>query len=208
MIILRSKLFFEYGITSQDISNYAFGNNLSKKDAYNALKQQRSNVGVAQNAFKDNDKSTFKASVLQGSKDANGKLAQGVVGQSGGGNFTVTSNKTSSAQQAVQAQQAHAANTNRAWADKNKYANIKKQNQAFTKGQQSGFQQGQQSVGLKQGAMNTWNNMSKGQKIGAGVAAGAAAIGATAMIANSIKNKRKAKEAEERAKAAEAKARY
>ena len=205
MIILRSKLFFEYGITSQDISNYAFGNNLSKKDAYNALKQQRSNVGVAQNAFKDNDKSTFKASVLQGSKDANGKLAQGVVGQSGGGNFTVTSNKTSSAQQAVQAQQAHAANTNRAWADKNKYANIKKQNQAFTKGQQSGFQQGQQSVGLKQGAMNTWNNMSTAGKIGVG----AAAIGGTALIASSIiNNKRKAKEAEERAKKAEAKARY
>ena len=70
------------------------------------------------------------------------------------------------------------------------------------------YKAGQNSVGLKQGAMNTWNNMSKGQKIGAGVAAGAAAIGATAMIANSIKNKRKAKEAEERAKSAEARARY
>ncbi len=70
------------------------------------------------------------------------------------------------------------------------------------------YKAGQNSVGLKQGAMNTWNNMSKGQRIGAGVVAGAAAIGTTAMIANSIKNKRKAKEAEERARAAEAKARY
>ena len=70
------------------------------------------------------------------------------------------------------------------------------------------YKAGQNSAGLKQGAMNTWNNMSKGQRIGTGVAAGAAAIGATAMIANSIKNKRKAKEADERAKAAEARARY
>ena len=70
------------------------------------------------------------------------------------------------------------------------------------------FQAGQNSVGLKQGAMNTWNNMSTAGKIGTGVAAGALALGTTAMVANSIKNKRKAKEAEERAKAAEARARY
>ena len=53
--------------------------------------------------------------------------------------------------------------------------------------------------------MNTWNNMSTAGKIGVG----AAAIGGTALIASSIiNNKRKAKEAEERAKKAEAKARY
>ena len=69
-----------------------------------------------------------------------------------------------------------------------------------TRSTNNAFQQGQQSVGLKQGAMNTWNNMSTTGK----VATGAAALGTTALIAGSIiKNKRKAKEAEEKAKAAQ-----
>lgn len=190
MVILRQRIFFDFGLTSKDIDDYAFGHNMSKADAYKALKENRAQQGVAQTAYKDMDKSTFKGSVLQGSKDADGKLAQGVVGQSGGGNFTVTKNKASASAQAVQAQQAHAANENRVWADKNKYANIKKQNQAFNKGQQTGFQQGQQSVGLKQGALNTWNNMSTAGK----VATGAAVAGTAALL---IRNRQKRKEAEE-----------
>lgn len=62
------------------------------------------------------------------------------------------------------------------------------------KGQATGFQQGKNSVGIKQGAINTWNKMSTGQQIATGAVAGTALVGATALA---LRNRRKRKEAEE-----------
>lgn len=183
--ILKRKIFFDFGITSKDISDYAFGHNLSTKDAYEQLKTQRSNAGVAQTAFKDFDKSTFKGSVLRGSQDAGGKLAQGVTGVTDAGNFTVTQNKTSAAQQAVQSQQAHMANDNRWWADKNKQANLRKQEQAFKKGQKSVLQGNNVQKGVDLYNRFRWNNMGTFGK--AAVIGGGALLGAK--LISSMNNK-------------------
>ena len=56
-----------------------------------------------------------------------------------------------------------------------------------------GVKKGQQSVGIKQGAINTWNGMSRNQQIATGAIAGTALIGGAALIA---RNRKKRKEAE------------
>lgn len=62
------------------------------------------------------------------------------------------------------------------------------------KGYNQGFQKGASSVGIKQGAINTWNSLSTGQKIGVG-ALGTAAIALPAIAISRANNKRR--EAEE-----------
>lgn len=62
------------------------------------------------------------------------------------------------------------------------------------KGYNKGFQKGASSVGIKQGAINTWNGLSTGQKIGVG-ALGTAAIALPAIAISRANNKRR--EAEE-----------
>jgi hypothetical protein len=193
MILLRQKIFFEYGLTSSDIKDYATKNNMSVKAAKDALYEQRKSAGVAQSAYKDTDKSSFRASVLQGSKDADGKLAQGVLGKSGGGNFTVSKNKASASAQAVKAQQQSAANPNREWAAKARQTNLNKQQQAYNKGQVTGYKQGQQSVGILGGAKNTWNSMNNTQK---GLAIGGTAAVLAGGAALAIRNRNKRKQAE------------
>lgn len=64
----------------------------------------------------------------------------------------------------------------------------------FVKGYNKGFQKGASSVGIKQGAINTWNGLSTGQKIGVG-ALGTAAIALPAIAISIANNKRR--EAEE-----------
>lgn len=49
------------------------------------------------------------------------------------------------------------------------------------------------SVGIKQGAINTWNNMSTGQRIATGAIASTALVGGAALLA---RNRQKRKEAE------------
>lgn len=62
------------------------------------------------------------------------------------------------------------------------------------KGYNKGFQKGASSVGIKQGAINTWNGLSTGQKIGVG-ALGTAAIALPAIAISRANTKRR--EAEE-----------
>lgn len=62
---LKRKLFFDYGITSKEISAYAKQNKMKVGDAYAALKQQRSQAGVGVEAFKQGDKSTIKGADLR-----------------------------------------------------------------------------------------------------------------------------------------------
>ena len=64
----------------------------------------------------------------------------------------------------------------------------------YNKGYSKGFYQGASSVGIKQGAINTWNGLSTGQKIGVG-ALGTAAIALPAIAISRANNKRR--EAEE-----------
>ena len=64
----------------------------------------------------------------------------------------------------------------------------------YNKGYRKGFYQGASSVGIKQGAINTWNGLSTGQKIGVG-ALGTAAIALPAIAISRANNKRR--EAEE-----------
>ena len=62
------------------------------------------------------------------------------------------------------------------------------------KGYNKGFQKGASSVGIKQGAINTWNSLSTGQKIGVG-ALGTAAVALPVIAISRANNKRR--EAEE-----------
>ena len=62
------------------------------------------------------------------------------------------------------------------------------------KGYNKGFQKGASSVGIKQGAINTWNGLSTGQKIGVG-ALGTAAVALPVIAISRANNKRR--EAEE-----------
>lgn len=162
MIILRQKVFFEYGITSANIQEHAKANNMSVKDAYNALKTQRAGQGIGQEAFKAGDKSLFRADTIRATKDS-----AGVLGQSAGGKFGFNNYKAS-------ATSSSAANTkfNKAY------------NMGKTSGVQVGMKAGQSSVGIMGGMKNTWNNMGTAGKVGTA----AAAIGATALAAKGIKS--------------------
>ena len=189
-----------------DVTNKLFENPVTGNFNQTTTKNTPTNIYQTNNTPKPNTQAmttpakngiTTGAKAGQFMRNNAGKLALGAVGQSGGGNFTVTQNKTSAAQQAVQAQQAHGVNENRVWADKNKYANLKKQGQAFNQGQKAGFQQGQQSVGFKQGAINTWNNMGTVGKI----ATGTALVGGALAIGTAFRKRREAERELEREKA-------
>lgn len=163
MIILRQKVFFEYGITSANIQEHAKANNMSVKDAYGALKAQRAGQGIGQEAFKAGDKSLFRADTIRATKDS-----AGVLGQSAGGKFGFNNYKAS-------ATSSSAANT--------------KFNKAYNMGKTSGVQVGMkagQSSGIQAGinAGKAWNNMSTMGKVGTA----AAAIGATALVAKGVKS--------------------
>lgn len=171
MIILRQKVFFEFGITTDDIKKHATANNMSVNEAYGALKNQRATQGIGQEAFKAGDKSLFRADTIKATKNSTG-----VVGQSAGGQFGYNNYKAS-------ATSASAANT--------------KFNNAYNMGKSSGFQAGIQAgnpsgvplgksrgfqAGVKVG--NAWNNMGTMGRVGTA----AAAIGATALVAKGVKN--------------------
>ncbi len=189
MILLRQKS-FAYGIRTTEIQDYAKTNNIGVKDAQKALYEQAEKAGKSKyGTYAGGDKSTYKGSQLHAVQGSTG-----VQGETSGGLFTVkNTNKKSAGYAAEQAQQAHLNNANRVWADKNKAANLRKQQQAFDKGQKTGFKQGQGSVGIWQGAQNTWkgmNNTQKGLAIGG---AAAATIGTGMLIA---RNRKKRKDAE------------
>lgn len=197
MILLRQRI---YGLTSD-------GGGTSSMDFYNTQKRQYESLGGQSKLGKsfidwskdqkvsgqgisnqtsnlDLDKSSYKASTLQALTKSPAEL-----GKSGGGNFIIKdpSNIRNTGSYAnVVAGQKSSENTSRDW--------IKKQ-------QQQSFNYGQQSVGIKQGAINTWKNMGTLSK----VATGAALVGGTMMIANNI---RRRKEAEEEARRARYYGRY
>ena len=162
MIILRQKVFFEYGITSANIQEHAKANNMSVKNAYDALKTQRAGQGIGQEAFKAGDKSLFRADTIRATKDS-----ASVLGQSAGGKFGFNNYKAS-------ATSSSAANTkfNKAY------------NMGKTSGVQVGMKAGQSSVGVMGGMKNTWNNMGAMGK-GATIAA---AAGLTALAAKGVKS--------------------
>ena len=162
MIILRQKVFFEYGITSANIQEHAKANNMSVKDAYGALKAQRAGQGIGQEAFKAGDKSLFRADTIRATKDS-----AGVLGQSAGGKFGFNNYK-------ALATSSSAANTkfNKAY------------NMGKTSGVQVGMKAGQSSVGIMGGMKNTWNSMGTAGRVGTA----AAAIGATALAAKGVKS--------------------
>lgn len=83
------------------------------------------------------------------------------------------------------------ANQDFAKANPNAFKNVA--TKAKTQGYNAGVKAGKSQVGLKQGALNTWNGMSQNQKIATGVIGGAAVLGTGMMIA---RNRRKRKEAE------------
>lgn len=151
----------------------------------NGIANQASNMSV--------DKSTYKASTIKALPSSN----TGAVGKSGGGGFALTDPnkpKLSGMASGIKANQQAASNPN----NKSNLANS-----AYNSGKISGFKQGQQSVGLKQGAINTWNNMGTVGK----VATGAALVGGAALL---MRNRQKRKEAEQQlaAERAKNKARY
>lgn len=83
------------------------------------------------------------------------------------------------------------ANQDFAKANPNAFKNVA--TKAKTQGYNAGVKAGKSQVGLKQGALNTWNGMSQNQKIATGVIGGAAVLGTGMMIA---RNRKKRKEAE------------
>lgn len=187
MIILRQK---SYGLTNDGggTSSIDFYKDPTVKAQYiNALNKYKAaggNSGTGQ-SFEEFKKTFFTGQNLseQKSNMVNDKstyrgasLRQGTT-QSG--KPVTVDNRFASRDNSIKAQQANY-----------RVNQQKKVQQAFNKGQQ----QGAQSVGIKQGALNTWNSLSRNQQIGVGVGAGVVALGTTALIANNI---RKRKEAEE-----------
>ena len=137
----------------------------------NSIADQASNLSV--------DKSAYRASTLKALPSS----STGVVGKSGGGGFALSDpNKVRQSGMAagIAANQQAASNPN------NK-SNM--MNSAYSSGKTLGFQQGQKSVGIRQGAINTWNNMGTFGKI----ATGTALVGGAALLA---RNRQKRKEAE------------
>ncbi len=141
------------------------------------LSEQKSNLV--------NDKSSYRGSSL-------------VAGQQNNGKPNVVNNRLSAqeaSRQAAQGAQARATQrqANQAFAKNNPNVFKDVATKARTQGYNAGVQAGKTQVGIKQGAINTWNGMSQNQKIAAGVIGGAAVLGTGMMIA---RNRKKRKEAE------------
>ena len=165
MIILRQKIFFNYGITSSDISSYAKSNNISVKDALGALEKQRAAQGIGQEAFKAGDKSLFRADTIKATKDS-----AGVLGKSQGGQFGINKYKASATSSSA--------------------ANMKF-NKAYNAGMSTGMKAGQQSATMRTALTNSWNKMGTMGKVGTVAAiAGTTALaakGAMSMFGNNKK---------------------
>lgn len=180
---LKSKLFFNFGITGEQVQKYAKKNNVSIKDSLNALETEASKnlnaKSAARNARVDYVNNTFGKDLI-GKQDPRVRKVTldhiNTIGNEAGSKATATlldKGTNKGFQKAI---------------GKNKfnYAASKQYEKGVAQGLKSGFNNGAKSVGVMGGLKNTWASgmggkakiiAGTGALLGAGMLAGRAMSG-------------------------------